>query len=462
MPIEILMPALSPTMSKTGGKIVKWCKKEQDRVEVGDVIAEIETDKAIMEFESVDEGVLAKILVSEGASGVPVNQPIALMLEEGEDNSALDNYVPASTTNVEAKKEVEAHSSTSSNSSVPYGSSMSSNSSASLNPSTLSNPLMSSNPSVSPNTSMPSNSSVSSQCLTLGSRKEENIKTIGSRIKISPLAKKMAQNENLDIKRLKGTGPYGRIIKADVLEFLDGGIQIENCERLSEDFIVEASNMRQVIAQRLVESKQNIPHFYLTVDCRVDKLISLKNEINSADENNKVTINDLIIKAVAFSMKKFPDVNSSWIDDKILRYANIDISIAVALEDGLITPIVKNADKKSILFISKEVKDLVSRARSGKLRPEEFQGGGFTISNLGMFGIKTFSAIINPPQSCIMAVGTSKKQPIVINEKIEIAEIMTVTLSVDHRTVDGALGAKFLNAFKHYIENPLAMLLESA
>ncbi|WP_250778020.1 pyruvate dehydrogenase complex dihydrolipoamide acetyltransferase, partial [Wolbachia pipientis] len=418
----------------------KWCKKEQDRVEVGDVIAEIETDKAIMEFESVDEGVLAKVLVPEGASGVPVNQPIALMLEEGEDSSALD---PASTTNVEAKKEVEAHSSTSSNSS------------ASFNPSTLSNPLMPSDSSVS------SNPSVLSQCLTLGSRKEENTKTTEGRIKISPLAKKIAQNENLDIKRLKGTGPYGRIIKADVLEFLDSGVQIENRERSSEDVIVEVSNMRQVIAQRLIESKQNIPHFYLTVDCRVDKLISLKSEINSADENNKVTINDLIIKAVAFSMKKFPDVNSSWIDDKILRYANIDISIAVALEGGLITPIVKDADKKSVLSISKEVKDLVSRARSGKLRPEEFQGGGFTISNLGMFGIKTFSAIINPPQSCIMAVGTSKKQPIVINEKIEIAEIMMVTLSVDHRTVDGALGARFLNAFKHYIENPLAMLLES-
>ncbi|MDR2609747.1 MAG: pyruvate dehydrogenase complex dihydrolipoamide acetyltransferase [Rickettsiales bacterium] len=456
MPIEILMPALSPTMSKTGGKIVKWCKKEQDRVEVGDVIAEIETDKAIMEFESVDEGVLAKILVSEGASGVPVNQPIALMLEEGEDNSALDNYVPASTTNVGAKNKVEAHSSTSSNSSVPDDSSMSSNSSALSNPSVSPSSSMPSNPSVS------SNPSMSSQCLTLGSRKEEDTKTTESRIKISPLAKKIAQNENVDIKRLKGTGPYGRIIKADVLEFLDGGIQIENRERSSEDVVVEASNMRQVIAQRLVESKQNIPHFYLTVDCQVDKLISLKNEINSADESNKVTINDLIIKAVAFSMKKFPDVNSSWIDDKVLRYANIDISIAVALEDGLITPIVKNADKKSILSISKEVKDLVSRARSGKLRPEEFQGGGFTISNLGMFGIKTFSAIINPPQSCIMAVGTSKKQPIVINEKIEIAEIMMVTLSVDHRTVDGALGAKFLNAFKHYIENPLAMLLESA
>ncbi|QOD37837.1 pyruvate dehydrogenase complex dihydrolipoamide acetyltransferase [Candidatus Wolbachia massiliensis] len=423
MPIEILMPALSPTMSKTGGKIVKWCKKEQDRVEVGDVIAEIETDKAIMEFESVDEGVLAKILVSEGTSGVPVNQPIALMLEEGEDKNALSNYASAPAVNIEIKERVEANPSTPSNSSVL------------------------------------SSSSMSSQCLTPESRKKEDTKATEGRVKISPLAKKIAQNEGVDIEQLEGTGPYGRIIKADVLEFLDGDRQIKNCKRLGEDTIIEVSNMRQVIAQRLVESKQNVPHFYLTVDCQVDKLISLKNEINLADENNKVTINDLIIKATAFSMKKFPDINSSWIDNKILKYSNIDISIAVALEDGLITPIVKNADKKGILSISKEVKGLVNKARSGKLRPEEFQGGGFTISNLGMFGIKAFSAIINPPQSCIMAVGASKKQPVVINEKIEVAEIMTVTLSVDHRTVDGALGAKFLNAFKRYIENPLAMLI---
>ncbi len=421
MPIEILMPALSPTMSKTGGKIVKWHKKEQDKVEVGDVIAEIETDKAIMEFESVDEGVIAKILVTEGTSGVPVNQLIALMLEEGEDGSALDNYVSASATNIEVKKEVETNPSVPSNSSI--------------------NPPM------------------SSQCLTLGSRKEEDTKTTEGRTKISPLAKKIAQNEGVNVQQLKGTGPYGRIIKADVLESLGSGTRTESSE---EDTIVKVSNMRQVIAQRLTESKQNVPHFYLTVDCQVDKLISLKNEISSADENNKVTINDLIIKAAAFSMKKFSDINSSWIDNKILKYSNVDISIAVALEDGLITPIVKNADKKGILSISKEVKDLVSRARSGKLKPEEFQGGGFTISNLGMFGIKAFSAIINPPQSCIMAVGASKKQPIVMNEKIEIAEIMTVTLSVDHRTVDGALGAKFLNAFKHYIENPLVMLIETA
>ncbi|WP_265037590.1 pyruvate dehydrogenase complex dihydrolipoamide acetyltransferase [Wolbachia endosymbiont (group A) of Anomoia purmunda] len=439
MPIEILMPALSPTMSKTGGKIVKWHKKEQDKVEVGDVIAEIETDKAIMEFESVDEGVLAKILVTEGTSGVPVNQPIALMLEEGEDESALNNYTSTSI-NSAVKKEVTK-------SAVDNQKSEHQD----LNGKPISHSSVSFQ-----RVTLESNPSMSSQCLTLGSRKEEDTKTTEGRIKISPLAKKIAQNEGVNVQQLKGTGPYGRIIKADVLEFLGSGIRTESPE------IVEVSNMRQVIAQRLTESKQNVPHFYLTVDCQVDKLISLKNEINSADENSKVTINDLVIKAVAFSMKKFPDINSSWIDNKILKYSNVDISIAVALKDGLITPIVKNADKKGILSISKEVKDLVSRARSGKLKPEEFQGGGFTISNLGMFGIKAFSAIINPPQSCIMAVGASKKQPIVMNEKIEIAEIMTVTLSVDHRAVDGALGAKFLNAFKHYIENPLVMFIETA
>ncbi|MFP3023651.1 MAG: pyruvate dehydrogenase complex dihydrolipoamide acetyltransferase [Wolbachia sp.] len=439
MPIEILMPALSPTMSKTGGKIVKWHKKEQDKVEVGDVIAEIETDKAIMEFESVDEGVIAKILVTEGTSGVPVNQLIALMLEEGEDSSVLNNYTSTSI-NSAVKKEVTK--------------------SAVDNQKSEHQDL---------NGKPTSHSSVSFQRVTLESRRKEAWIPVSAtqmtegyvegRTKISPLAKKIAQNEGVDVQQLKGTGPYGRIIKADVLESLGSGTRTESPEK---DTIVEVSNMRQVIAQRLTESKQNVPHFYLTVDCQVDKLISLKNEISSADENNKVTINDLIIKAAAFSMKKFPDINSSWIDNKILKYSNVDISIAVALEDGLITPIVKNADKKGILSISKEVKDLVSRARSGKLKPEEFQGGGFTISNLGMFGIKAFSAIINPPQSCIMAVGASKKQPIVMNEKIEIAEIMTVTLSVDHRTVDGALGAKFLNAFKHYIENPLVVLIETA
>ncbi|QKX00848.1 pyruvate dehydrogenase complex dihydrolipoamide acetyltransferase [Wolbachia endosymbiont of Dipetalonema caudispina] len=416
MPIEVLMPVLSPTMNKSGGKIVKWHKKEQDKVEVGEVIAEIETDKAIMELESINKGILAKILIPEGASNIPINQPIAIILEEGEDWKILNNYVSTSTNNIKDRKEIK-----------------------------ISLPI-----------------SPSPQNFTPKSQKEEDTDVIvEGKIKISPLAKKIAQSKGVDITHLKGTGPYGRIIKDDILKYLNSSTQTETSKGLNKDIIIEVSNMRKVIAQRLIEAKQNIPHFYLTIDCQVDNLISLKNEINLANENNKVTINDLIIKAVALSIKKFPYINSSWINNKIIKYLNIDISIAVALEDGLITPIVKNADKKSILSISKEVKNLINRAKSRELRLEEFQGKGFTISNLGMFGIKTFSAIINPPQSCIMAVGTAKKQPVIINEKVEIAEIMTVTLSADHRTVDGATGAKFLNAFKYYIENPLAMLIEA-
>ncbi len=402
MPIKILMPALSPTMNKTGGKIVKWHKKELDKVEVGDVIAEIETDKAIMEFESVDEGIMAKIFVQEGASGVPVNQLIALMVEEGEE------YVDDLQT-TEIIKEENEHKIKENGEEVKK--------------------------------IVKEKSSIES---TLGQKTE--------RIKISPIARKIAHRNDVDITQLKGTGPYGRIIKADVLDKME-------LKDINSGDVIEVSNMRQVIAQRLVESKQTIPHFYLMADCKADKLIALKNEIHSSDEKNKITLNDLVIKAAAMSMKKFPEINSSWINNQILKYRSIDIAVAVALDDGLITPIVKNADNKNILSISHEVKDLVSRARSGKLKPEEFQGGGFTVSNLGMFGIKAFSAIINPPQSCIMAVGASEKRPVVVNEKVEIAEIMSITLSVDHRTVDGALGAKFLNLFKFYIENPLSMLI---
>ncbi|UWI83363.1 dihydrolipoamide acetyltransferase family protein [Wolbachia endosymbiont of Howardula sp.] len=395
MPIEILMPALSPTMSKTGGKIVRWHKKEQEKIEIGDVIAEIETDKAIMEFESIDEGILAKILVLEGTSSIPVNQLIALILKEGEDNSILDSYL-----------------------------------------------------------------SIAQDTLTV------DINTISqdkayqddcNRIRVSPLAKKLAHNQGININKIKGTGPYGRIIKNDILEYSKNATHLITSKI---DSTVTISNIRQVIAQKLTQSKHDIPHFYLTIDCQVDRLILLKNEINAEDKNNKVTINDLIIKAVACSIKQFPEINASWQGNNILKYSNIDISIAVAREDGLITPIIKHADKKGILSISQEVKDLVMKARNGQLALEEFQGGGFTISNLGMFGIKSFSAIINAPQSCIMAVGASIKQPVVINDKIAISEIMTVTLSIDHRMIDGVLGAKFLICFKKYIEHPITMLID--
>ncbi|WP_333023177.1 pyruvate dehydrogenase complex dihydrolipoamide acetyltransferase [Wolbachia endosymbiont of Pentidionis agamae] len=412
MSIEILMPALSPTMNKTGGKIVKWHKKEGERVEVGDVIAEIETDKAIMEFESVDEGIMAKILIPEGTSNVQVNQVIALMLEEGED---LNTYLSS-----ENKKDIQEENQdlsmdSASNSSVKHV-------------------------------------AIDEKKLSASSVMEENIK---DRIKISPLAKKIAQDKNIDVSSIKGTGPYGRIVRNDVLKTLDHNTTTLN----NTGKLTEVSNMRKVIAERLTESKQTIPHFYLTLDCKLDKLLLVKNEVNAVDSSNRVTINDFIIKAVALSMKSHSDINSSWIDNKILKYSSIDIAVAVALDDGLITPIIKDADKKSISCVSKEMKDLVNRAKSGKLKPEEFQGGGLTISNLGMFGIKCFSAIINPPQSCIMAVGKSEKQPVVINNKLEIVEIISITLSVDHRVVDGVLAAKFLNTFKNYIENPIAILI---
>ncbi|WP_339045679.1 pyruvate dehydrogenase complex dihydrolipoamide acetyltransferase [Candidatus Mesenet endosymbiont of Agriotes lineatus] len=394
--IEIIMPALSPTMSKTGGKIVKWLKKEGDKVKYGEVIAEVETDKAVMEMESADDGVMAKILSPEGVSGVPVKQVIAVMASKEEYISSVDEYIK-----------------------------------------NLNQPNIQNQPS----------EIINEKHETI---EKKVVETSCGRIKASPLAKVIAEKENIDLKSIKGTGPYGRIIKADVLE-------ANSAKSIENEGIIEISSMRQVIAQRLLEAKQTIPHFYLTIDCQIDKLLKLREEINSS--GSKITINDFIIKAVALSMEKFPEVNASWAGDKILKYSTVDISVAVALEDGLITPIVKNANQKNISAISREVKELISRAKSGKLKPEEFQGGGFTISNLGMFGIKQFSAIINPPQSCIMSVGASEKRPVVVDNKIEIANIVSITLSVDHRTVDGALAARFLSIFKSYIEAPLQMLL---
>ncbi|GHM58240.1 MAG: dihydrolipoyllysine-residue acetyltransferase component of pyruvate dehydrogenase complex [Candidatus Mesenet longicola] len=385
------MPALSPTMSKTGGKIVRWLKNEGDKVKYGEVIAEVETDKAVMEMESADDGIMAKILSPEGISGVPVKQVIAIMASKEEYVSSVDDYIK------------------------------------NLNQSNTQNQ------------NQPSETI-----------EKKVVETSCGKIKASPLAKVIAEKENIDLKSIKGTGPYGRIIKANVLE-------ANNTKSIKNEGIIEVSSMRQVIAQRLLEAKQTIPHFYLTIDCQIDKLLKLREEINSS--GSKVTINDFIIKAVALGMEKSPEVNASWAGDKILKYSSVDISVAVALEDGLITPIVKNANQKNISIISKEVKELVSRAKSGKLKPEEFQGGGFTISNLGMFGIKQFSAIINPPQSCIMSVGASEKRPIVVDNKVEIANMVSITLSVDHRTVDGALAARFLSIFKSYIEAPLQMLL---
>lgn len=412
MPIEILMPALSPTM--TEGNLTKWLKKEGDKVKPGDVLAEIETDKATMEVESIDEGVIGKILVDAGTKNVPVNDLIALLLEEDESPDSIKDYKPKTI----AKKA----------------------------------------PTNTP--SAPKTETTKAPTAAAPAQKED------IRIKASPLAKRIAENENINLARITGTGPHGRIVKADVLNSKSKKRSNSHSfvERNPNEYTsIENSNIRTVIAKRLLEAKQNIPHFYLSIECNIDKLLSLREELNATtDKENpefKVSINDCIIKATAMALAEVPEANASWSDEAILQYNNVDISIAVAIPDGLITPIIHNADQKSVIDISNEMKSLAKKARENALRPEEFQGGGFSISNLGMFGIKQFQAIVNPPQSCIMAVGASNKRPIVVKDQITTATIMDISISCDHRVVDGAVGAKFLASFKKFIEHPLRMFI---
>ena len=420
MPIEILMPALSPTMKE--GNLAKWLKKEGDKIKSGDVIAEIETDKATMEVEAVDEGTLGKILVQDGTENVAVNACLALILEDGEDKKALENYqsksvVIAAPAKAEPKKEEKSASSN-----VP---------------------------------------ATASSIATSSFQDSSNIKA-------SPLAKRIAKENNVNLASLSGTGPHGRIIKDDVLEFTNsGGAKSGIVRRNSQEFrAVKNGNIRKVIAKRLLESKQTVPHFYLSCEFKIDKLLEVRAAINEAADHDasgnaayKVSVNDMIIKAVAMALNKVPEANSSWTDDAILIYNNVDISVAVAIDGGLITPIVKNADQKTIPAISVEVKQLVKKAREGKLQPEEFQGGSFSISNLGMFGIDNFAAIVNPPQSCILAVARAVEKPVVEHGQIKVANMMNVTLSSDHRSVDGAVGAEFLKALRRYIEHPISMLV---
>ncbi|MCE3233543.1 MAG: pdhC [Rickettsiaceae bacterium] len=433
MPIEILMPALSPTM--TEGNLAKWVKKEGDSVKPGDVIAEIETDKATMEVEAVDEGIIGKILVKEGAQGVAVNQAIALLLIEGEDKAAIKDYKPAvAAIKEEPKKEAVITQS----------------------PVTQSAPAKSPAPSFSaPPVFTPS----ATQTTTI---------THGSDVKASPLAKRLAKEAGVDIGSLVGTGPRGRIIKADIEDAKrSGGAGGRVMRNPAEVTAVPNDNMRKVIASRLLQSKQYVPHFYLNIDCVLDKLLDVRKDLNDAayiDSETgkpayKLSVNDLVIKAVAKALKKVPEANATWTDEATLLYNNVDISVAVAIDGGLITPIVKNADQKSLPIISNEMKDLAARAKIGKLAPAEFQGGGFSISNLGMYGVKDFSAIINPPQGCILAIGAGELRPIVKDGRVVSANVMTVTLSCDHRVVDGAVGAQFLAAFKEFVERPVTMLV---
>ncbi|MDH5410495.1 MAG: pyruvate dehydrogenase complex dihydrolipoamide acetyltransferase [Alphaproteobacteria bacterium] len=426
MPIEILMPALSPTM--TEGNLAKWLKNEGDNISAGDVIAEIETDKATMEVEAVDEGVLGRILVPGGTEGVQVNQPIALLLEEGEDAGALEGYsaggakapAPASAKPVESKA-------------VP---------SAAVAPA-----------------APPAATSAQ-----------------GARIIASPLARRMAQQAGIDLSGIRGTGPHGRIVKADIEGALGGGIAPvaaapsaapmatgpgarQMADSLGMGYSLQPhSNTRKVIARRLSESKQSVPHFYLTVDCEIDGLLAARKRINE-EAGLKISVNDIVIKAAAMALKKVPAANASWSEEGILLYDHADVSVAVATPAGLITPIVKMAEGKGLEAISSEMKDMAARAREGKLKPEEYQGGTFSISNLGMFGIKEFKAIINPPQGCILAVGAGEQRAVVKNGELSVATVMSCTLSVDHRVVDGAVGAEFMAIFKRLIENPLAMLV---
>lgn len=420
MTIEILMPALSPTMKE--GNLAKWLKKEGDKIKAGEVIAEIETDKATMEVEAVDEGILGKIIVAEGSENVAVNSVIALILEEGESKKSLESYNVKSTATVnksEVKQEVKEEK---------------------------------------PSMQKPLSNIIDSN---------------SSHIKASPLAKRIAKDHGVNLSSLthQATGPKGRIIKDDVLEFIasnganvsSGSVVRRNSQEYHE---IKNNNIRKIIAKRLTESKQNIPHFYLNAEFNIDRLIEMRLSLNEAAEIEakggnaayKISLNDLIIKASALALKKVPQANSSWSDDAMLLYNNVDVAVAVAIDSGLITPIIRNADQKSIVTISNEMKILAKKARENKLQPEEFQGGSFSISNLGMYGIDNFNAIINPPQSCILAVGRGVEKPIVKNGQIKIANMVNITLSCDHRLVDGVVGAEFLKALRLYIENPVLML----
>jgi pyruvate dehydrogenase E2 component (dihydrolipoamide acetyltransferase) len=434
MATNILMPALSPTM--TEGTLSRWLKKEGENIRAGDVIAEIETDKATMEVEAVDEGVLGKILIADGTEGVKVNEPIAILVDQGE-------AVPASAAPAPAPK-----------STAPP-------------PAPAAPPKQEAKPATAPppQPAPPAG----------------NGHDAAERVFASPLARRMAKQAGIDLFALKGSGPNGRIVKADI-ESAQQKAPAPTAPAAAQPTgapapvarpassiaaphqLVPHSNMRKVIARRLTEAKSTIPHFYVSMDIEIDAMNKLLAELNAkapkdGDGAYLITINDMVIKASAATLRRVPTVNAAWTDDGMALFDDVDISVAVAIPDGLITPIIRKADTKGLATISKEMKDLATRARAGKLKPEEFQGGGFSISNMGMFGVTEFSAIINPPQSAILAVAAGQKRPIVKNDSLAIATVMTCTLSVDHRVVDGALGARWLREFKRIIEDPLSLLL---
>ena len=420
MSVDILMPALSPTMEE--GTLSKWLVKEGDKVESGDLIAEIETDKATMEVEAIEDGIIGKILVSEGQEYIKVNSPIAILLSEGENLSENAIFTDS---NKELKQEVQKD-----KENVVQINDIKNNDEISK--------------SISDNT-------------TKSYFKPDKLE----RIFVSPLAKRIAKQRDIPLSLIKGSGPHGRILKIDVDNFDIKKIEYPSLNNLeSNNFkIVKNSAMRKTIAERLVKSKNEAPHFYLSLDCNIDELLKVRKTLNSkSNDEYKISVNDMIIKASGATLLKVPKANASWENENTKFFNNTDISVAVAIEGGLITPIVKNVQSKGLLEISNDMKNLSSKAKDGKLQPDEYIGGSFSISNLGMYGIKEFSAVINPPQGCILAVGSGEKRPIVINNEISIATIMTVTLSCDHRVVDGFPAAKFLESIVKNIQNPQSLV----
>ena len=427
MSVNILMPALSPTMEE--GTLAKWLVKEGDRIQSGDLIAEIETDKATMEFEAVDEGIIGKLLVTEGSEGVKVNSPIAIILDDGEDLEVQEKK--DITLQVEPKEQTVI----------------------SAAPLETKNPL----------TGVAQTSSL--------------------RIFATPLARRLAKENGVDLGSINGSGPHGRIVKNDILnikafspiaiqETLADPVLLTNTVQASGSSVknlyadrefkeIPLNSMRKTVATRLTEAKQNIPHFYLRKEIKIDELLQVRSRLNAhlAERNNKLSINDFIIKSCALALQSVPMANAVWAEDKILQLEPSDIAVAVSVEDGLFTPIIRDADEKSLSNLSKEMKELAEKARSKKLMPSEYQGGSFSISNLGMFGVDDFDAVINPPHGAILAVGRGLKKPIVNDDDtISVANVMSLTLSVDHRVIDGALGADLLQSIAKYLEDPVLML----
>jgi pyruvate dehydrogenase E2 component (dihydrolipoamide acetyltransferase) len=466
MPTNILMPALSPTMEK--GNLAKWLKKEGDKVKSGDVLAEIETDKATMEYEAVDDGTLARIVVPEGAQDIPVNSVIAVLAGEGEDPKAAAASAKAEAPRKEEKEKTEAQ---------------------------LKSATASPSPQPSPprGEGVPSSPRVQSSPLPSGERSPpkaagEGASSRGNRVFSSPLARRLAKELGIDLARVEGSGPHDRVIARDIEAAKSGkGLrgaptaavasgtaiaaamsdrQILGLYEEGSYQLVPHDGMRRTIAQRLTASVQTVPHFYLTMDCDIGRLLAAREDINTSAPKDKdgkpvykLSVNDFVIKALALALQRIPESNVSWSEAGMLKHKHSDIGVAVALPGGLITPIIRQAETKSLSAISNEGKDLIARARGKKLKPNEYQGGTSSVSNLGMYGIKDFTAIINPPQASILAVGTAEERAVARSGKIEAAHIMSVTLACDHRAIDGALGAELIGAFKKLIENPVMMVV---